>query len=139
MTITVNYLRAVMHAMLALMWTPALVFAGTVTLQTAIDGVTGQVLVLVGALSSLSGATALARRIDRELRAVPGAALPRPYLFCASHMLGSWLGGAIGFMTCEGAGVITGWGEMVFICITSFSGATFVEMLVEKYLFKGQP
>lgn len=137
MTVSVQYLRAVMHALLVILWTPAVVYAGTSSLQHTIDTVSGSLILVLALLSSLSGATALVMRIDKQLRVAPDARLPLPWLFAASHMLGSYMATALAFMLIEGSGMLTGWHELAFITTASFMGAKFIELVVEKFLLKG--
>lgn len=83
--------------------------------------------------SSLSGATALLIRIDRQLSAAPGKPLPRPWLFCGAHMAGSWLAGLLGFALAQKAdGDI--WELFVSVICFSFIGATAIERVAEKYV-----
>lgn len=135
---TTNYLRIVLRCLLALLWLPALAFAGTVTLEKTLEGLTVASLAIVFVLSSLSGATALTQRIDRELRDGLVKALPRPMLFVAAHMLGSWLAGTLAFLICEGQDV-NDWIELGVIILASFAGAKFIESISEKYLAQWTP
>ncbi|WP_395055178.1 hypothetical protein [Polaromonas sp.] len=130
------YLRIVLRVMLLALWAPSLAIAASViTLNQTLGEVTFLVVGVVGVLSTLAGATALILRIDKELRDQPAAALPRPYLFASAHMLGSWLAGALAFITAE-AQDMNDWSELGLIVVASFSGARFIEVLAEKYLIK---
>ncbi len=128
---TTTYLLTALRIMMVLLWMPALAFAGTVTIQATLDGVTASAFAIVALLSSLSGATALVWRIDKLLREAPGATLPRPGLFAIAHMLGSWLAGVLAVITAEGQDM-NDWMELGFIVIASFMGAKFVEYIAEK-------
>lgn len=83
-------------------------------------------------LSSLSGATALLIRIDRQLAADPPRPLARPILSCTAHMLGSWLAGTLAFVIAQRVGVDV-WELFVGVICASFLGATFIERVAEKY------
>lgn len=134
---TVNYLRTVLWVVLVMLWTPAVALAAT--MQNTLDGVSPRVLATVAILSTLSGATALVLRIDKELRGMePGTKLPRPVLFASAHMLGSWLAGVLGFFIAEGQ-KIDGWLGFVVIVTMSFVGAKAIEMVAEKYLASALP
>lgn len=134
----INYLRIVLRCMIAALWLPALAFAGTVTLHETLDGISLTTLGIVFVLSSLSGATALLQRIDRELRASEARALPRPALFASAHMLGSWLAGSLAFIVAEGQDM-NDWVELGLIICASFAGAKFIEAASEKYLSRILP
>ena len=95
-------------------------------------------LIVVIALSTLAGATALVIRIDRELRDKPGVVFERPTLFAVAHMLGSWLAGTLAFILAESQNM-NDWGELGFIITASFMGAKFIELVAEKYLIKTLP
>lgn len=125
---------AILTMKLALMclW-PGVVFAASITLSATINQLTPGVYAIVFALSTLAGATALVMRIDRELRATPGQPLPRPYLFVASHMLGSWTAGVLAFFMCESQNV-GDWAELIVIVLSAFTGAKSIEAVAEQYL-----
>lgn len=129
------YLRTALRLMLVALWVPTLALAGSITLQTTFEGITLTVVSIVAALSTLSGATALVVRIDKELRSQPDATLPRPWLFVSANMLGSWLAATVAFITGEGQDM-NDWTELGFIIVASFIGARFLEMIAEKYLAK---
>jgi len=133
-----NYLRIVLKCLLVALWLPALAIAGTVTLDQTLDGITLPTLIIVFVLSSLSGATALLQRIDRELRTSVTKTLPRPTLFASAHMLGSWLAGCLAFMLCENQNA-NDWLELGVIVAASFAGAKFIESISEKYLAHWTP
>lgn len=130
----IKFVRLALHALLLAMWTPALAMAATmVTMEQTLQGVTLPVVMVVVMLSTLSGATALVLRIDRELRYSPENKLPRPYLFVSAHMLGSWVAGVLAFILGEGQNY-NDWLEMALIIVASFLGATFIERVAEKYI-----
>lgn len=130
---TTHYLRIVLRCMLISLWVPALAFASTVTLDKTLEGITGLTVVIVFVLSSLSGLTALLQRIDQELRVMKVKELPRPTLFAAAHMMGSWSAGTLAFVICEGQNS-NDWLELGIIVVASFAGAKFIESISEKYL-----
>ena len=124
--------------MLAAMWLPGIALASTVTIAKTLEGMTLTALAIVFVLSTLSGATALIQRIDRELRESVDKKLPRPTLFAAAHMLGSWMAGALAFLIAEGQDV-NDWLELGIIIVASFAGAKFIESISEKYLAQWRP
>lgn len=131
---TNNYLRLVLRAMLVFLWVPAIACAATITLQTTLDEITWPVAMLVAFLSTLSGATALVVRIDRELRAQASPEPLRwPWLFTGAHMMGSWLAGASAFIVAEGQN-LNDWLELGMIVAFSFVGAKAIEKLAESFL-----
>jgi len=135
---SVNYLLVVLRCMLLILWLPTLALASTVTLGETLEDVSFFTVILVFALSSLSGATALLQRIDRELRGSVDKKLPRPTLFAAAHMLGSWLAGCLAFLICENLNS-NDWLELALIICASFTGAKFIESISEKYLAQWTP
>ena len=106
----VTYIRRVLRALVLIMWAPMPVWAATVIADSGAAGLSEfeeirwGVLALAFGLSTLSGATALVWRLDRELRAAPDGKLPRLWLFVASNLMGSWLAGAFALVQ-----VLTGW------------------------------
>ena len=135
---SLHYLRIVLRCMLIGLWLPAIAFAGTVTLDKTLEGITLATLLIVFVLSSLSGATALLQRIDRELRESLSKTLPRPTLFAGAHMLGSWMAGCLAFLICESSDT-NDWLELGVIVVASFAGAKFIEAISEKYLAHWTP
>lgn len=136
---TTRYLRICLRAMLICLWAPTLSTAAA--LLVVVDGTVAvpvSLLIVTAMLSSLSGATALVIRIDRELRSTPGQPLPRPWLFAASHMLGSWLAGTLAFMVGQQQKVDV-WFALGFVIVASFLGAKFIELMAEKYLSRVMP
>ena len=135
---TTHYLRVVLKCLLISLWVPAIAFASTVTLDETLEGLTLPTLIIIFVLSSLSGATALLQRIDRELRESQTKKLPRPTLFAAAHMLGSWMAGCLAFLLCENQNA-NDWLELGIIVAASFAGAKFIESISEKYLAQWTP
>ena len=133
-----HYLRIVLRSLLISLWIPAIAFASTVTLDQTLHGITLPTLIIIFVLSSLSGATALLQRIDRELRESQNKKLPRPALFAAAHMLGSWMAGCLAFLLCENQNA-NDWLELGIIVAASFAGAKFIESISEKYLAQWTP
>lgn len=135
---TARYLRICLRAMLVCLWAPTLSTAAA--LLVIVDGTVAvpiSLLIVTAMLSSLSGATALVIRIDRELRATTGP-LPRPWLFAAAHMLGSWLAGTLAFMVGQQQRMDV-WFALGFVIVASFLGAKFIELMAEKYLGRVMP
>lgn len=135
---TNHYLLVVLRCLVVALWLPTLAFAGQVTLDKTLEGLTLASFAIVFVLSSLSGATALIHRIDRELRNFEGKPLPRPTLFAAAHMSGSWTAGTLAFLLSEAAD-IPDWHELGVIIVASFAGAKFIEAVGEKYLSRWTP
>lgn len=134
----INYLRLCLRALVVLLWLPAVAWAGTLI---SIDGALSVPLSLVvisTMLSTMSGATALLIRIDKELQAAPDKPLPRPWLFCGAHMGGSWLAGTLGFIISRHQAVDV-WLAMGMVIVASFLGAKFIEMVAERYLARVLP
>jgi hypothetical protein len=137
MMITVAYLRRALRILVCLMWLPMPVWAATVAVGAhPFDSVDLPVLALAFGLSTLSGATALVWRLDRELRTSPDGHLPRPWLFAASNILGSWTAGAFAWITSQSqdGGV---WLTLGVVIVASFAGARLIEVVAERYINKG--
>ena len=130
---TVNYLRATLRLMLVALWFPALALASALKPAQVFGDVDGFLFGIIVVLSSLSGATALLHRIDKQLGVSPGAKLPRPILFVVSHMMGSWLACALVLVLMHGRGIWIYY-ELAAIVMASFGGAKFVESMAEKWL-----
>lgn len=125
------YLRIALWATLVLAWTPALAVALRLS-----EGVEISLALMVSAfvLSSLAGATALAFRLDRELRTAPDQPLTRPWLFCCVHMLGSWLAGTLCFLVMQSVTGVDVWYRLAAIVMASFAGARYVEAKTETFI-----
>lgn len=120
--------------MLAFVWTPALATAAVVVASgDSMFNVHPAVLVLTGVFSTLSGATTLAIRINKELDSAPGKKLPRPWLYCAAHMLGSWSMGAFVFLMNEHFAVDV-WLSFANVLLGSFAGAAGLEQVAHRWL-----
>lgn len=138
--LSVTYLRRALHALVLIMWAPMPVWAAA-TLAQASAGLSDfgeirwSILALAFGLSTLSGATALVWRLDQELRRSPDGKLPRPWLFAASNLMGSWTAGALAWITSQSqsAGV---WPTLGLVILLSFGGARAIEAMAEKYLNK---
>ena len=135
---TARQIILIMRAMLVLLWVPTSAWAAQITLHQTLDGLTAASLAIVFALSSLSGATALVLRIEKELRASTDGKLPRPWLFASAHMLGSWLASVLALFVGE-AQDMNDWLVLGMIVCAGFGGAKFIEMVAEKYLSKILP
>lgn len=137
--LSVTYLRRALRALVLIMWAPMPVWAATLMAESGglseFANVSWSVLALAFGLSTLSGATALVWRLDQELRKSPDGKLPRPWLFAASNLLGSWTAGALAWITSQSqsAGV---WGTLGVVILLSFGGARAIEALAERYLNK---
>lgn len=135
-----KYFSIVLRAMLTLLWVPSLAFAGVVAVVDPggleILNVPLVVVIVNCVFSTLAGGTTLAIRVNAELMNNPDRPLPRPWLFCLAHMLGSWLAGTFFFLVAQHqqAGIWMGFG---FVLLGSFGGAKLLELAVEKYLPMG--
>jgi hypothetical protein len=139
----IKQLRAALWSVLVMIWAPiALLLAVPVvahaaavveTAQFALNLSPGLLVAFSILLSSLSGATALLYRIDKQLRAEPDKPLPRALLTCASHMAGSWVAGTLAFI---GAQRIDSdyWGVFASVICASFVGAVYIEKAAERFL-----
>ena len=90
------------------------------------------VLVNLG-FSTLAGATTLAIRINGQLLKDPDKPLPKPWIFCAAHMGGSYSAGSFFFFVAQHQHVGF-WMGLGWVLLASFGGAKLLEMAVEKYL-----
>jgi hypothetical protein len=134
--ISVSYIRRALRILLALMWLPMPVWAATLATDAhPFETIDLPVLALAFGLSTLSGATALVWRLDKELRNAPDGVLPRPWLFAASNILGSWTAGALAWIgsQSQASGV---WATLGVVIVLSFGGARVIEVLAEKYINK---
>lgn len=133
MTLTIRYLHVLFWSLLAFIWTPALAAAAVVSVGDSVLNIHPAVLVLTGVFSTLSGATTLAIRINKELDSAPGKKLPRPWLYCAAHMLGSWSMGAFVFLMNEHFSVDV-WLSFANVLLGSFAGAAGLEQVANRWL-----
>jgi len=127
-------------------WSVFLAWIPTTAAATAVMAQQGRLPleldpVLVGissALATLAGATSLLIRINSILAEFPGVPLIRPRIFCAAHMLGSWLAGTAAFLAGRSHGWDV-WYSLLFVLLLAFLGAKGVEILAEKYLSVYRP
>ena len=136
--ISIAYLRRALRILVLIMWLPMPVWAATVAIAHPFDGIDFPVLALAFGLSTLSGATALVWRLDQELRKSPDGKLPRPWLFAASNILGSWTAGVLAWVGAQSqdSGV---WLTLALVIAISFGGARAIEVLAERYINKMTP
>lgn len=133
MMITTRYLRVLSRALLTFIWTPAFAGAALALPSDSPLNVPPIIFLLCCVFSTLSGATTLAMRINKQLDAQPGKPLPRPWLYCGAHMGGSWLAGSLAFFASQTWHVDV-WMSFGFVLMASFGGATFIEYAIKKYL-----
>lgn len=117
-----------------LMAIPSLALAAAPAAAHALDqplNVSIEQLALAVLLSSCGGGTALLIRIDRELSQAKQRSVPHMLIFCASHMCGGWLAGALAFLLAR-AGDFDVWNGLILVLVASFTGAKFVEMVAER-------
>jgi len=132
--ISIAYLRRALRILAVLMWIPMPAWAVTLAVSAhPFQAIDLPVLALAFGLSTLSGATALIWRLDRELRDSPDGKLPRPWLFAASNLLGSWLAGSLAWIASQSQSVGV-WATLATVIILSFGGARVIEVLAEKYI-----
>lgn len=124
----------VIKLLVLLLW-PLTLSAAVITIQDPFQAITGLHVLIMTAISTLSGVTALTLRIDSELRYAKAKNLPRPVLFVSSHMLGSWLAGILAFALAQ-HNDFTVWWQIGFVITASFSGAKFVEKMADIYSVK---
>lgn len=138
--ITTNYIRFALRLLVCLMWLPMPVWAASIVNGSTLASIDLAVLALAFGLSTLSGATALVWRLDKELRDSPDGRLPRPWLFSASNLLGSWTAGAFAWLSAQGQGAGV-WTTLGLVIVLSFGGARVIEVIAEKYInrAKGSP
>lgn len=129
---TARYLSICLRAILWLLWAPATLASGVIVIDKGVE-ISAALVGICVLLSSLSGATALVMRIDRELRASPGQPLIKPAWFIAAHMLGSWLAGCVAFIGAQSAGLDV-WLKLSGVVLASFLGARFLEARAEAFI-----
>lgn len=129
------YALSILKITIILLW-PIAVSAAVVTGSgNPFATLSGLHVLVMCALSTLSGVTALTLRVDAELRRARSKNLPRPVLFVSSHMLGSWLAGVLAFALSEHS-TLGPWAQIISVIIASFMGAKFVEKISETWLNK---
>lgn len=129
-----RYVRAALWATVQLLWCGA-AMAAAVTLPGAreLHALDAWLIVYSSIISTLSGGTALAWRINKLLLEYDesGKKFVRPWLFAIAHMSGSWLAGTLAFL--YGSGQTWDLQYMLFaVLIMSFGGAAGVEKAFEK-------
>lgn len=129
------YILTVLKLIIWMLW-PITVSAALATGTTdPFVGITGMHILVLSVISTLSGLTALTIRIDSELSKCKDEPLPRPKLFVASHMLGSWLAGVLAVVMSEN-NILSVWTEITLVIVASFMGAKFIEKVSEFYIGK---
>lgn len=131
-------LRRDLWTFIAMLWLPVAAFAAPIAGMEVVMAISPALAIAAIALSTLSGATALATRIDRELSDAPNKKMPRLWLTCTAHMLGSWLAGSLGFVLAQGQEMSI-WLGLGLVIAASFTGAKFIEGITEKYMGKALP
>lgn len=142
--LTAPYLRFVIWGGIASLWLPLVLILFAIPMAARAAGmaegfqVPGLLAAVSMFLSTLAGITALLIRVERELSAAPDQPLPRPFLFCAAHMTGSWLAGILAFIINQAQEMQPWWGLGIVIG-ASFAGAKFVEMFAERITISRGP
>ncbi len=129
----VRYLLGLLRAMVVLMWAPVAVAAVTAARAGRTLEVDGGLLLWSVILSTLSGATALAWRINHLLMTEPERPLVRPWLFGVVNMLGSWVAASLAFIAGR-AGELDVWYSLALIIIAAWAGAKGMDILAERYI-----
>lgn len=132
----IAHLFTIIKIVIFILW-PVTVSAAVVvgTAQNPFESISGLHILVMCAISTLSGVTALTLRIDAELRKARSKNLPRPILFTSSHMLGSWLAGVLAFAMAQHSAFGV-WAQITAIIVASFTGAKFVEKASEIWVKK---
>ncbi|MGQ2992783.1 hypothetical protein [Variovorax sp.] len=135
--LTAPKLRRIIWGLIAAIWLPLLAlpaFAAAAQADLADPlNIPPVLMVLALVISSLSGATALLMRIDRELSAAPDKPLLRPWLMCASHMAGAWLAGTLAFIVARQTSLDV-WTTLGLVLTASFANAKFIESMLERFM-----
>lgn len=118
-----------------LLWPIAVSAAVVVDKYNPFETISGLHVLVMCAISTLSGVTALTLRIDAELKRARTKNLPRPVLFASSHMLGSWLAGVLAFAMANHSAMGV-WAQISLVIVASFTGAKFVEKASEIWIKK---
>lgn len=136
---TNKYITIIIRIMLFVAWMPS-VAAASVVASLIPDPLAGlsfnvplAVLVVNFGFSTLAAITTLAIRVNAQLMKAPDQPLPHVWIFCAAHVLGSWLTGSFFFMIGQHQQVGL-WLGLGMVLLGSFGGAKLLEMAVEKYL-----
>lgn len=120
-----NSAYRLLRAILIVLWPPAVLAAGAVTLDTTLSEIHFNVWIIVWVLSTMGGMTSLLHRLKTE---VP----PGLLMYVVAHMLMAWFAGAASFFLLEAAGshdLI----EVPLIGIAAYSGARLVDNISEKF------
>lgn len=132
----IRYAIAALWATILLLWSGA-ALAAAITMPSAKDlhALDLWLVIYSAVVSTLSGGTALAWRINKMLLEADsnGGKFTRPWLFAVAHMGGSWMAGA-GMLFLGGASQWDIQYLLFAVLVASFSGAAFVEKLGEKML-----
>ncbi|ROR25169.1 hypothetical protein EC845_1209 [Comamonas sp. BIGb0124] len=144
--LTAPKVRTAVWFVVGLLWGPWFLLGGLTAipslawaspdLKQALESPLNVSLVLVALailLSSLSAATALLIRLDRELSQAQHRTLPHMAILCAWHMAGGWCAGTVAFMTAQTAQMDV-WTSLIGVVLASFSGAKFLEFMAERYM-----
>ncbi|WP_157900205.1 hypothetical protein [Rhodoferax koreensis] len=140
--LTASLLRRLIWGLIAMVWLPlaalpalAAISPGAVALVDPLN-IQPALLFTAVVISTMSGATSLLMRIDRELSAAAGKPLPRPWIMSSSHMFGAWLAGILAFILSQQSGFGL-WSTLGSVLSASFLGSKFLEVMTEKYLSAG--
>jgi hypothetical protein len=141
-----RFILPVLRALLLCLLLPIVGFAGALAATGGNDSplaVEPALMVATMFLSSLAGAATLSLRIMTELKANADAGeaskpLLHPWIYCISHMLGSWCAGAFGFVFAmqQQAGA---WWLLGTVLVLSFGGAKALERIADSWSLKVKP
>lgn len=131
------FIRTCLLTLLVLAWIPSIAWAASIVIDVD-KGITVPLsLVIISTIiCTLSGATSLVFRLNKELRVDPPKPLTYPWLFCWAHMLGSWLAGTTGFFIGQASSYFDVWMRLVVIILMSFGGAKVIEKMAERFIDK---
>lgn len=119
--------------LLILLCCSTVVLANTTSLDDLSTVLSWKTVLIIFILSTLSGATALAVRVDKKLQS---SDLKNPLLFVFSNMLGSWLAGFLGYFVVKALDTTNIWHQLISIVLFAYFGAKAVERLAEYRLGK---
>jgi cation transport ATPase len=136
---TLKHLRMALTATLLLLFTAQAALAATMAMIVGPAGLNLEwgTMALCFIICTVSGVAALLQRINAELKLNPGP-LPRPFLFCAMHMSGSWVAGLLAFIIGQQMKMEV-WSELALMIAASYAGARFLEAYVESRMPKPKP
>lgn len=133
-TTTTNYLLGVMRATIFFLWAGTAFAAGASLVEHPDHYVIDTtVAALAAVISTLSGITALAWRVNKVLMETPDKPIVKPWLFACAHVGGSWMAGIAMWLGAR----INGWGPdtaLLLVLVGSFGGAKLLEVWADKYL-----